>query len=144
MNAVRETMSIWNTINLKTCWNFIDLRSFDMDSRLFYFPSQFDGFFFFFTRAFQRKRPSWNSGSISIFRSVVNRSQVLITWDHFLKELRHQALLSNQAFWWFVNNSTLTSPDWLKCDWRGTGKETFLLLAQEKTNGKLSINPMFL
>ena len=23
-------------------------------------------------------------------------------WDHFLKELRHQAQLGNQAFWWFV------------------------------------------
>ena len=32
-------------------------------------------------------------------------------WDHFLKELRHQAQLGNQAFWWFVNNSILTSPD---------------------------------
>ena len=40
-------------------------------------------------------------------------------------------------------NSTLTSPDWLKCGWRGTGKGTFLLLAREKTNGKLSINPIF-
>ena len=40
-------------------------------------------------------------------------------------------------------NSTLTSPDWLKCDWRGTGKGTFLLLAREKTNGKLSINLIF-
>ena len=51
---------------------------------------------------------------------------------HFPKELRHQAQLGNQAFWWLVNNSTLTSPDWLKCDWMGTGKGTFLLLAQEK------------
>ena len=64
-------------------------------------------------------------------------------WDPFLKELRHQAQLGNQAFWWFVNNSILTSPDWLKCDWMGTGKGTFLLLAREKTNGKLSINPIF-
>ena len=37
----------------------------------------------------------------------------------------------------------LTSLDWLKCDWRGTAKGTFLLLAREKTNGKLSINPFF-
>ena len=64
-------------------------------------------------------------------------------WDHFLKELRHQAQLGNQAFWWFVNNSILISPDWLKCDWMGTGKGTFLLLAREKTNGKLSVNPIF-
>lgn len=64
-------------------------------------------------------------------------------WDHFLKELRHQAQSGNQAFWWFVNNSILTSPDWLKCDWMGTGKGTFLLLAREKTNWKLSINPFF-
>ena len=63
-------------------------------------------------------------------------------WDNFLKELRHQAQLGNQAFWWFVY-SILTSPDWLKCDWMGTGKGTFLLLAREKTNGKLSINPIF-
>ena len=61
-------------------------------------------------------------------------------WDHFLKELRHQAQLGNQAFWWHIANSSLTSLDWLKCDWRGTGKGTFLLLAREKTNGKLSIN----
>ena len=55
--------------------------------------------------------------------------------DHFLKELRYQVQLGNQAFWWFVYNSILTSPDWLKCDWMGTGKGTFLLLAREKTNG---------
>ena len=59
-------------------------------------------------------------------------------WDHFLKELRYQAQLGNQAFWWFVYNFILTSPDWM-----GTGKGTFLLLAREKTNGKLSINPIF-
>ena len=41
-------------------------------------------------------------------------------------------------------NSTLTSPDWLKYGWRGTGKGTFLLLAREKTNGKLSINLIFI
>ena len=40
-------------------------------------------------------------------------------------------------------NSTLTSPDWLKCDWRGTGKGTFLLLGREKMNGKLSVNLFF-
>ena len=40
MNAVGKTLSIWNTINLKT-----HLCSFDMDGRLFYFPTQFDDFF---------------------------------------------------------------------------------------------------
>ena len=53
------------------------------------------------------------------------------------------AWLGSQAFWWFVYNSILTSPYWLKCDWMGTGKGTFLLLAREKTNWKLSINPFF-
>ena len=33
----------------------------------------------FSTRAFQGKRPSWNSGLVFFFRSVANRSQVLIT-----------------------------------------------------------------
>ena len=64
-------------------------------------------------------------------------------WDHFPKELRHQAQLGNQAFWGFVNKFTLTSPDWLKCDWRGTGKGTFLSLGREKINGKLSVNLFF-
>ena len=63
--------------------------------------------------------------------------------DHFPMERRHQAQLGNQAFQGFVNNSTLTSPDWLKCDWRGTGKGTFLLLGREKMNGKLSGNLFF-
>ena len=45
--------------------------------------------------------------------------------SHFPKELRHQAQLGNQAFWWFVNNSTLTSPDWLKCDWLDLSKNTW-------------------
>ena len=63
--------------------------------------------------------------------------------DHFPKERRHQAQLGNQAFQGFVNNSTLTSPNWLKCDWRGTGKGTFLLLGREKMNGKLSVNLFF-
>ena len=84
-------------------------------------------------------RKHWESESRNHNLSAAGRNSF---WDHFLKELRHQAQLGNQAFWWF-NNSTLTSPDWLKCDWRGTGKETFLLLAREKTNGKLSINPIY-
>ena len=77
----------------------------------------------------------WCWGSISDSRNFF--------WDHFLKELRYQAQLGNQAFWWFVYNFILTSPDWLKCDWMGTWKGTFLLLAREKRNWKLSINPIF-
>ena len=53
-------------------------------------------------------------------------------WDHFLKELRHQAQSGNQAFWWFVNNSILTSPDWLKCDGWGQGREHFCYLREKK------------
>ena len=47
MNALSETLSIWNTIFLQTCWNFTDLRSLDMDGRLIYFSSWFDVFFVF-------------------------------------------------------------------------------------------------
>ena len=41
-------------------------------------------FLFTFTRAFQRKRPSWNSGLVFFFRSVANRSQLLITYARCL------------------------------------------------------------
>ena len=75
--------------------------------------------------------------------SVVYTHSRNFFWDHSLEELRHQAQLGNQAFWWHINNSSLTFRDWLKCNWRGIGKGTFLLLAREKSNGKLSIIPFF-
>ena len=66
--------------------------------------------------------------------------------DHFLKELRYQAQLGNQAFSWFVYNSTLTSPQLVEVRWGGggTGKGTFLLLAQEKQTGSHLLTQFFL
>ena len=82
---------------------------------------------------------TWGTRSGFISTQAVITRKAEIFWDHFLKELKHQAQLGNQAFWWHVDNSSLTSPDWLYCDWRRTGKGTFLSLAREKTSGKLSI-----
>ena len=84
----------------------------------------------------------WRHWELVRSAAEISASSRNFFWDHFLKELRHQAQLGNQAFWWF-NNSTLTSPDWLKCDWRGTGKETFLLLAREKTMGSYLLTICF-
>ena len=59
--------------------------------------------------------------------------------DHFLKELRYQAQLGNQAFSWFVYNSTLTSPQLVEVQWGGN----IFVTCTRKTNGKSSINPIF-
>ena len=64
--------------------------------------------------------------------------------DHFLKELRYQAQLGNQAFSWFVYNSTLTSPQLVEVRWGGGHREgNIFVTCTRKTNGKSSINPIF-
>ena len=70
------------------------------------------------------------------------RGLIRICWDHFLKELRHRAQLGNQAFWWFVNNSTPPPTGWSAIG-GGQGGEHFCYLREKKQMGSYLITLFF-
>ena len=95
--------------------------------------------------------------SVDTFIGRLSADSKNFFWDHFLKELRHQAQLGNQAFWWreqfFTHHPRLVEV-YLEGDREGNifvtcvGKKqmrSYLLPFfcccnfPEKTNGKLSI-----
>ena len=63
-------------------------------------------------------------------------------WDHFLKKLRHQAQLGNQAFWWF-NNFTLTSPTGWSAVGGGQRRKHFCYLREKKQMGSYLLTICF-
>ena len=93
----------------------------------------------------QENISTWDWGYLCHIASQPVRPLKIFFQVHFLK-LRYQAQLGNQAFLWFVYNSILTSPNWLKCNGGGGGEDkegNIFVTCTRKTNGKSSINPIF-